>query len=290
MRLVLAFLLLSLAACGDGSDDGSPPANETVRARIAALAPAANLAHRGQGPTRPRGALPENSLAAFRAAMAQGADGVELDVELTRDGQLVVMHDDGFDRTTTCRGCANDFTLAEARRCALLDGAKQPTDQVPPMLAEVYDAIGPDALVNVEMKVFGPACRTADSGPEVLARTTAAEIRRLGVARRTLVSSFDEAALVELRRVDAGLYAALLYGALQPGVVDHVAALGFDAIHPFWSGVDAAETARARSLGLQVNLWTVNTEPFLRQSLAKRPTAIITDEPGVLRSVLDSTP
>jgi glycerophosphoryl diester phosphodiesterase len=283
-------LFLVLAACGDGGDDNGAPANDVVRQRIEALAPAANLAHRGQGPTRPRGPLPENSLAAFRAAMQQGADGIELDVELTRDGQLVVMHDDSFDRTTSCRGCANSFTLAEARQCALLDGAKQPTDQVPPTLDEVYDAIGPDALVNVEMKVFGAPCRTADSGPEALARKTAAEIRRLGVARRTLVSSFDEAALVELQRVDAGLYTALLYGSLQPGVVDRAAELGFDAIHPFWSGIDAAEVARARGLGLQVNLWTVNSETFLRQSLGKQPTAIITDEPAVLRSVLDSTP
>jgi glycerophosphoryl diester phosphodiesterase len=287
---VSLLILLILTACGDGDTDATTSANNVVRERIEALAPTANLAHRGLGPTRPRSVQPENSLAAFRAAMQQGADGIELDVELTRDGELVVMHDDTFDRTTSCRGCANSCTLAEARQCALLDGARQPTDQAPPTLAEVYDAIGPAALVNVEMKVFGPPCLTADRGPEALARKTAAEIRRLGVARRTLVSSFDEAALVELQRVDAGLYTALLYGSLQPGVVDRAAALGFDAIHPFWSGIDAAEVARARGLGLQVNLWTVNTDTFLRQSLAKQPTAIITDEPGVLRAVLDAAP
>lgn len=289
IRVLTASLLLLLAACGDGGD-GAGAASETVRARIEALAPAANLAHRGLGPTRPRSVWPENSLAAFRAALQQGADGIELDVELTRDGELVVMHDDTLDRTTTCRGCANRFTLAEVRQCALLDGARQPTDEVPPTLAEVYDAIGPDALVNVEMKVFGAPCLTADSGPEALARRTAVEIRRLGVARRTLVSSFDETALRALRRVDAGLYTALLYGALQDGVLERAAELGFDAIHPFWSGVDAAQVARARALGLQVNLWTVNGETFLRQSLAKAPSAIITDEPGVLRALLAAAP
>ena len=280
--------LALLTGCGDGSDDASgAAANETVRARIAALAPAANLAHRGQGPTRLGGQLPENSLAAFRAAMEQGADGVELDVVLTRDGELVVMHDDRLDRTTACDGCANTYTLAEAQACVLLDGRGQPTAERPPTLAQVYEAIGPQALVNVELKVYGPPCLTATSGPEVVARTAVRQIRRLGVARRTLFSSFDEAAVAEVKRLDAGLYAALLTGPVDDTLLAHLAELGLDAVHPFWSGVSAAQVLTARDLGLQVSLWTVNGESSLAQALAKAPTAIITDQPGVLRGVLD---
>ena len=280
---VLAALLGLCAACGDGGDES---ANASVRARLDALAPAANLAHRGQGPTRPRGTWPENSLPAFRAAMQQGADGIELDVVLTRDGRLVVLHDDTFDRTTSCSGCANAQTFDEARACALLDGARQPTAEHPPTLAEAFAAAGPDGLVNVELKVYGAPCLTPTSGAAVLARTAVAEIRRLGVQRRTLFSSFDEAAVVEVKRVAPELYAALLFGGNTDALIERAAALGLDAIHPFWSGISAERIVAARRLGLQVNLWTVNGETFLTQALDKDPTGIVTDEPGVLRALL----
>ena len=286
---VAASLLALVASCGDsGSDDdvGGMPANEVVRARIAALAPAANLAHRGSGPTRPLSPLPENSLAAYQSAIVNGADGIELDVELTRDGKLLVMHDDTLDRTTTCAGCVNTYTLGEAQQCILIDGHGAPTDQHPPTLAQVFALLPDDALVNVELKVYGDDCLTPDTGAAALARTAAAEIRRLGVARRTLFSSFEEEAVVALKRADADLYAAWLTGNAGTADADHIAAIGLDAIHPTWSGINAANVAYARSLGLQVNLWTVNTRTFLTQALDKGPTAIITDEPGVLAEIL----
>jgi glycerophosphoryl diester phosphodiesterase len=282
--VLTAWLGAVAAGCGGDAEPGVP-ARQVVRERVAALAPAANLAHRGSGPTRPLSPLPENSLAAFRQAMALGADGVELDVELTRDGALLVMHDDTLDRTSTCRGCVSAYTLAEAQQCVLVDGHGAPTGERPPSLAQVYAALPAAALVNVELKVYGQ-CATPDTGAAALARAAAAEIRRLGVARRTLVSSFEEEALLALRRADPTLYAALLVGTAGPDDVTRVAALGLDAIHPTWSGVTADTVAFARAVGLQVNLWTVNSRTFLAQALAKGPTAIITDQPDVLRDLI----
>ncbi len=282
---VLVSLALSAAACGSGSSSAAP-ANDVVRQRIEALAPAANLAHRGSGPTRPLSPLPENSLAAYRSAIALGADGIELDVELTSDGQLLVMHDDTLDRTTTCAGCVNTYTLAAAQDCVLVDGHGNPTDEHPPTLTQVYAALPPDALVNVELKVYGDECGTPTTGADTLARTAAAEIRRLGAARRTLFSSFEEEAVVALKRADPDLYAAWLTGTASPADVAHIAAIGLDAIHPTWSGISAENVVAARAAGLQVSLWTVNSRPFLTQALSKHPTAIITDEPGVLAELL----
>lgn len=283
---LLALAALAVACGDDGSGPEALPAREVVRARLAALAPAANLAHRGSGPTRPLSPLPENSLVAFRQAMARGADGIELDVELTRDGELLVMHDDTLDRTTTCRGCVSAWTLGDAQACALLDGRRQPTAESPPSLAQALAVLPAAALVNVELKVYGPACVTADTGPAALASAAAAEVRRLGAAERVLFSSFEEAALLALRRADAELYAAQLGGNAALGDVEHAAALGFDAIHPTWSGIAADTVAAARGRGLQVALWTVNGRTFLGQALDKGPTAIITDEPEVLAALL----
>jgi glycerophosphoryl diester phosphodiesterase len=272
---------LLTAGCGSGGSGPSDPANDVVRARVATLAPA-KLAHRGMGPTRPLGAFPENSLSAFRAGIDAGADGVELDVELTADGQLLVMHDDTLDRTTMCAGCVNAYTLDEARACILCDGHGRPTDQHPPSLAEVYAALPPTALVNVELKVFGDGCVTPSSDAAALARVAVAEVKRLGAERRTIFSSFEAAAVAAVKAADPQLYAALLIGGLRPGLIDEVAALGLDAVHPFFTGVTSEFIAGARAAGLQVNVWTVNGRDNLRAMLELGVDGIITDEPGVL--------
>lgn len=274
-----------LAGCGSGGGSAST-ASQTVRDRLDELAPAANLAHRGVGMNRPQSALPENSLAAFRLAMAQGADGIELDVEITADGRLVVMHDDRLERTTTCAGCVSAFTFAALRDCRLVNFAREVSAEPPPTLAEVYAALPSDALVNVELKVYGGACLTPTSGADALARRAVREVRALGVADRTLFSSFDEAAALAIKQIDPGLYSALLLRGVPAGTIEHAADLGLDALHPFFTEVDAAAIATARGLGLQVNLWTVVTRELLEQSLDKQPTAIITDEPEVLAQVL----
>ncbi len=257
-----------------------------MRERIEALAPSANLGHRGTGPTRPGHALPENSLPSFRAAMDEGADGIELDVELTADLQLVLMHDDTLDRTTTCSGCVSDWTLEAIREeCRLLDGDGQPTDERPPTLEEVYATIPADALVNVELKVFEPPCLHDDNGPEVLARAATAEVAALGAAERTLFSSFDETAALAAKRVEPPLYSALLMIAAPLDAIRRAHDLGLDAVHPFYGNpADAFRTGL--DLGLQMNAWTVNGASAMNATLDKGATTIITDEPAVLAQVI----
>jgi glycerophosphoryl diester phosphodiesterase len=283
-----AVLLLALAAAcgGGGSDDSEPagPANEAVRTRLERLAPA-NLGHRGTGPTRPLGRFPENSLNAFRAAIRAGADGVELDVVLTADRQLLVLHDDTLDRTTSCRGCANTFTLAEAQACFLRDGTGSVTDQRPPSLAEAYAALPRQALVNVELKVFGDPCVDPRTGPVPLARTAVAKVQELRAASRTIFSSFNEVAVAAIKQTDPTLYAALLSGAPQAGLIERVTGLGLDAVHPSFSGVSGEFVAAAHAAALQVNVYTVNGRRFLMEALDLGVDAIITDDPELLHQL-----
>jgi glycerophosphoryl diester phosphodiesterase len=265
------------------------PANLLVRKRIAALAPAANLGHRGSGVSVPGRQLPENSIPSFLRAMQHGAHGVELDVEITADGQLVVMHDDTLDRTTTCTGCVSALGFDTLRHCRLRDGNGGTTAERPPALAEVYSALPPSALVNVELKVYEPRCRTASTGPRQLARAAVAEIKRLGVADRTIFSSFDEDAIVAVKTADATLYAALLFFEYRPERIEHAVQLGLDAIHPYHT-IAATEVQRALQAGLQVNVWTVNARPHLLESLEKGVSAIITDHPELLHQVRAEMP
>src|SRR5512134_2107488 len=136
----VALIACAVVGCDSDDDGGSAvPANVEVSRRIADLAPVAVFAHRGLGPTRTGNPYPENSLAAFRAAIDAGTDALEMDSELTLDGQLILMHDDTVDRTTECSGCVSALTFDEVRNCHLLDGNGQPTQEIPPTLDEVFE-------------------------------------------------------------------------------------------------------------------------------------------------------
>ena len=258
-----------------------------VQVRIALLAPSANIGHRGTGPTREGHPFPENSLSSFAAAIEAGADGIELDVEITQDGQLIVMHDDTLDRTTDCTGCVSELTFDEIRACRLLDGDGNPTDERPPTLLEAYTEVGGNALVNVELKVFEPPCLTDTTGPEQLVPLALDEVTRIGGESRTLFSSFDDTAAELVKTLRPDYYSALLsLEETGPPLVEAAMALDQDAIHPFFS-VSEDTVQLARDEGLQVNVWTVNTEELMRQQIDKGVSAIITDEPGTLADLLE---
>lgn len=279
---------LAVGGCGDDDPEGITavrPAHQVVRERIAQLAPAANLGHRGSGVNRTGQALAENSLASFRKAMEDGADGIELDVELTRDGRLIVLHDDTFDRTSTCTGCVSAYTFAEARACRLTNFAGEASSEPPPTLAEVFAALPPSALVNVELKVYDPPCTTATTGPVELARRAVAEIKALGVAPRTLFSSFDEVAAAAVKEADAGMYSAQLLSGVLPTSLGRALERNLDAIHPLFL-VPPATVRRIQDAGLQVNVWTVDLREDMQLNLDKGVNTIITDHPALLRQVL----
>lgn len=292
---LVSILALALGACGD---DGEPmsassnPANVVVRQRIAALRPAAVLGHRGVGVNRPGLALVENSVASLVAAMAAGADGGELDVELTSDGKLLLMHDDTLERTSNCSGCLSALTFNAARQCRLKDYDGNLTSEPPPTLDEVFAAMPATALVNIELKVYGSPCRTATTGPVELARATIAEVRRLGIAERVILSSFDQDALRVLKAEAPDLYTGYLIVGLRSRNIETAVDLKADAIHaggafPFLT-LPPAEIAAAHAAGLQVNTWTVNDAPSAQLLLDGGVDTIITDEPALLRQILQS--
>ena len=111
MRKSSVGVLLVAVACG--SSDVTPA--DDVRTQLASLAPCANLGHRGAGITEAGHPFPENSIVSFLEAMDQGADGIDIDVQITQDGGVIVMHDDTLDRTTDCTGCVSAMTFDEVR-------------------------------------------------------------------------------------------------------------------------------------------------------------------------------
>lgn len=139
------------------------------------LEPIVIISHRGAGSS-------ENSVTGFQLAKEQGADGIEFDVALTKDGVNVVMHDDTLDRTTTCTGLVRDRTLADLASCKLTNG--EPIRTLEQFLGEVGPAF---SLIFVELKVF-------DARAKEQADDTVAQVLRSGFAAKIVMSSYDETA------------------------------------------------------------------------------------------------
>lgn len=190
---------------------------------------------------------PENTLAAFRAAEAAGADGVELDVQLSRDGVPVVLHDSTVDRTSDGHGAVGGLTLAELKGLdagswygAAFAGEKIPT------LAEVLNWGGDRLRFNVEIK-------DAAAGQTVL------ELARRYTRALLLVSSFDHALLAELRRCAPKLPLAFLWEESGwSAALERAAACGAESFHPRADGLSLELVAACRRRKMAVYPWTVD--------------------------------
>ncbi len=225
------------------------------------------IGHRGAS-----AAAPENTLAAFALAQAQGADGIEFDVQLSADGWPVVIHDGRLDRTTNGRGRVQDFTVAQLQELDAGEGQSIPT------LDELFETLGPHFLYNVELKTAA----LRDTG---LAAAVADRIQSHGLARQTVVSSFNPLAVRYARRhlTQSTWVAHLSY---KSGFQLLQLFIPVQAVHPHYRMVDARYMAWAKKHGWRVNVWTVD-DPAEGQRLADLGVnAIITNKPKLMREAL----
>jgi glycerophosphoryl diester phosphodiesterase len=247
--------------------DDMPAASDPVRVP-APPERTAVFGHRGA-----RGHAPENTLLAFRLALALGADGIECDVQLSADGELLVIHDATLNRTTNGRGPVALRTLAELRALDAGWGERIPT------LAEVLALCGSQGrLANLEVKAetAGRAEATAEAMVPVLAALDD-ELRQ-----RVLVSSFQLSAVAYIKRCLPWLRVATLHGGRQWRRRDMLAAaldIGAEAIHPGWRLLTPELVRRAHEAGLRVNVWTANRWSTLRLLLAAGVDGVFSDYP-----------
>jgi glycerophosphoryl diester phosphodiesterase len=265
---------------------------DLVNTRILVLALAsgsANFGRRGTGPTREGHPYPENSIPSFTAAIDQGANGVQLDAEVTSDERIIVMHDDTLDRTTDCTGCVSTMTFEQIRDCRLKDGDGNPTTLRPPTLKEVYDALGSNALINIELKVFGDDCVTETTGADALVEAALEEVIQIGAEDRTLLSSSDETAVELVKTLQRGFYCGLISENPDAAFVERAIELRQDAIHPHFS-ISQEDVQPALDAGLQVNVFGANDADLMQEQIDKGSTAIITDEPAIMAEVQSQQP
>ncbi|MER6261318.1 glycerophosphodiester phosphodiesterase family protein [Streptomyces sp900105245] len=217
------------------------------------------IGHRGV-----MGVEPENTLRSFVAAQHAGLDLIELDLHLSKDGALVVMHDAEVDRTTDGTGPIAEKTLAELRA---LDAGR---GERVPVFEEVLDAVS--APLQAEIKDVAAA------------RALAEVMHRRDLVGRVEVSSFHDDAVAEISRLVPGVRTALVASRYGPDVVDRAVAVGAGAVCLNIRRLTLEVVEHARKSGLRILGWVVNTQEHLRLVRALELDGATTDYPEIKRT------
>ncbi len=226
--------------------------------------------HRGAS-----GHAPENTLEAFRLCMEMGADGFELDVHMSLDGELVVIHDETVDRTTNGTGLVRDLTLAQLKSLDASCGMEAYRGARIPTLGEVFDLVRDTGhIVNVEIKTdewFYPQ----------LEEKCLALAKEKGLEDRILYSSFNHYTLMKLRQLKPDAKLAMLFGDIMVKPWEYAKPLNVDYLHPMKMNIYVPGFPEgAADAGYGVNMWTIN-DPETMQQCLKTGAGIITNYPDV---------
>ncbi len=226
--------------------------------------------HRGAS-----GHAPENTLEAFRLSMEMGADGFELDVHLSLDGELVVIHDETLDRTTNGTGLVREHTLAQLKELDASNGMTAFQGAQIPTLGEVFDLIrGTNQIVNVEVK-------TDEFFYPQIEEKCLALAKEKGVEDQVIYSSFNHYTLIKLRQLKPDAKLGMLFGDIMVKPWEYARQLPVDYLHPMKMNIYVPGFGEgARAAGYGINMWTINDEETMAECL-KQDVGIITNYPDV---------
>ncbi|OUQ16499.1 glycerophosphodiester phosphodiesterase [Lachnoclostridium sp. An14] len=236
-------------------------------------------AHRGYS-----GKYPENTMLAFKKAAETGCDGIELDVQLTSDGQVVIIHDEKIDRTTDGTGNVKDYTLEELKKfnAAASWNGKYGFEPIP-TLEEYFQWVkDTDLVTNIEIK----------SGVyyyEELEEKTLALVRKYGLEKKIIFSSFLHSSITLLRKLAPEIPCGALveYENLgNPGY--YCEKFDFQYYHPGMKALTEEMVQSCKEHNIPLNVWTINDMGALEQLYEWGCEGVISNFPGVCRGWLDS--
>lgn len=225
------------------------------------------VAHRGSAAERP-----ENAISSFIAAARSGADQIELDVHMTADGELVVIHDATLDQTTNGHGPVFAHTLLELKQLRL-----RGLDETIPTLAEVLDAVGDQIHTRIEIKR-----NSRGEDYKELATPILEAVERRNLKDRVTIMCFQLASLLPFARAgfETSLSFSRNYGSEKDlgTLVKRLADEGISDIGYFFHELDSTDIETIASAGLTVGVWTVNGAPRLDYWLRQPISYILTDQ------------
>ena len=212
----------------------------------------------------------ENSMSSFEAGLKMGAQMLEFDVHLSKDGEVIVMHDERVGRTTNGRGLISHLTLKEIKAMKLKNGEKIPT------LHEVLERFKGKCQFNVEIKGKGVNL----SAYEV--------VKKLDMVDDVLFSSFSGPVLLKIKSKDKNVRLACLSNESKINVIKIAKNLKAEAIHPKNNITTKKLILNAKVEGLEVNVWTVNRPSRMKKLIEWGVDGIFTNKPDVLMKVLNN--
>ncbi len=239
------------------------------------------IAHRGAS-----GHAPENTLVAVRRAMDMRAEMVEVDILLSKDGIPVLLHDPSLDRTTDGTGVVSNFTLEELKAldAGTWFGEQFAGEQIPTVDELLAMCKGKMAL-NLEIKTQA----VSDMQEGGVVEKVVELVRKHGMERNVIFSSFDPRAIVQLKAIAPDIAGAILYDnrhyeGAHP--VDIVSSLGADAFNCHWRQVSSGLVDSLHRVNVPINVYTVNSDTLMHRMLDLGVDGIFTDYPDVLLQVL----
>jgi glycerophosphoryl diester phosphodiesterase len=235
------------------------------------------FAHRGAS-----GMAPENTAASFKKAVDLGADGIELDVQLTSDGHIVVVHDERLGRTCNGSGMVMDLTLEYLRKLDFGGWYSEKfSGEKIPLLDEVIELTKESGTVlNIEIKAIPGKYNPG------IEEKLAGIIKENGIEGRTIISSFNHFSLEKLKDMHDGINIAPLYVGMFKDICGYAAKLRADFIHPIYESVTEDVISSCKACGIGVNVWTVDMNEDIRKMAVMGVTGIIANRPDEALRIL----
>lgn len=236
-----------------------------------------NFAHRGFS-----GNYPENSMLAFRKAVeTEGCDGIELDVHLSKDGEVVIIHDERVDRTcVNATGLVKDMTLEELKKCDIsFKFAGQCEPQYIPTLREYFELVKDTHIVtNIEIK-------TSNYEYHGIEQKVYDLIMEYGLKDKIIISSFNHFTIKRMKEVCPDMKCGLLTETWMIDAGAYTKNLGVECLHPIFFNMIGEQFDEVKSNGLEVNVWTVNEESDIRLMIERGVDSIIGNFPDRITKI-----
>lgn len=222
------------------------------------------IAHRGA-----RGYEPENTLKSFQKALDLNADGIELDVHLSADGHIIVMHDETIDRMANGKGSVNALSLSELKSF-LIDGQYEI-----PTLNEVFDLVDKKCLINIELKDPKTPAKVVALIEEYIADKN-------WNYEHFIISSFDWNSLQEVHKLNSNIAIGVLTEEDLEKALAFAELIKANAINPDYQLLTLENTKKIQEQGFLVLPWTVNSEEDIQKTKSYNVDGIISDFPDRL--------
>lgn len=219
------------------------------------------IAHRGA-----KAYEPENTLQAFQKALDLNSDGIELDVHLSSDEHIIVIHDETIDRTINGKGLVNDFSLAELKSF-LIDGKLQI-----PTLNEVFDLVDKKCLINIELKGLGTPSKVVSLIEEYISEKN-------WNYNHFIVSSFDWNMLEETSKLNPKIAIGVLTEENLDTALAFAETIKAKAINPDFQLLNEENVQQIQEKGFLVFPWTVNSKDDIQKVKSYKVDGIISDNP-----------